>query len=70
MVQTFEFEGYPGAVSLDTLELIERDGRTLARVVSAFQSVEARDAMLESGMTGGLDEGFQRLDELIARTRA
>ena len=70
MVQTFEFEGYPGAVTLDTLHLDERDGRTVARTISAFQSVEARDAMLESGMTSGMDEGFQRLDELVARLQA
>jgi uncharacterized protein YndB with AHSA1/START domain len=67
VVQTFEFLGYPGHVSLDTLHLIERDGRTLIRTVSAFQSVEARDGMLESGMTSGMDEGYQRLEELLAR---
>ena len=52
---------------MDTLYLEERDGRTLARTVTSFQSVEARDGMLASGMTGGMDEGYQRLDELIAR---
>lgn len=66
-VQTFEFLGAPGHVSLDTLELVERGSRTLVRTVTAFQSVEARDAMLESGMAGGMEEGYQRLEELAAR---
>lgn len=64
--QTFEYEGAPGHVSLDRLVLEERDGRTIARTHSAFQSVEARDAMIENGMEGGMNEGFDRLDGLLA----
>ncbi len=67
MVQTFEFEGAPGHVSLDSLTLEERDGRTRVRVHSVHQSVQARDAMIESGMESGMNEGYDRLDELIAR---
>jgi uncharacterized protein YndB with AHSA1/START domain len=67
MVQTFEFEGAPGHVSLDRLTLEERDGRTIARTHSVFQTVEARDAMVEHGMAEGMNDGFDRLDELLAR---
>lgn len=67
IVQTFEFEGAPGHVSLDSLTFEERDGRTLVHGKSVHQSVEARDAMVESGMEGGMNEGYQRLDELLAR---
>lgn len=70
MVQTFEFLGAPGHVSLDTLELEDRGARTLIRTTSAFQSAEARDAMLASGMSGGMEEGYQRLEELAARVGA
>jgi uncharacterized protein YndB with AHSA1/START domain len=70
MVQTFEFLGYPGHVSLDTLELVERGTRTLIRTTSAFQSTEDRDGMLAHGMAGGMEEGYQRLEELAARLRA
>ena len=66
IVQTFEFEGAPGHVSLDALALEERDGRTLLRTHSIFQSVEDRDAMVQAGMAGGVAEGFERLDELLA----
>lgn len=70
MTQTFEFEGAPGHVSLDTLSLEERDGRTMARTHSVFQSIEARDAMIAAGMEGGMNEGFDRLDELLATLAA
>ena len=67
IVQTFEFEGTPGHVSLETLTFEERGGKTLVRMNDVFQSVEDRDAMLESGMEDGLNEGYDRLDELLAR---
>ncbi len=31
------------------------------------QSVEARDATVVSGMGGGVREGYEKLDELLAR---
>jgi len=67
-VQTFEFDGAPGHVSLDTLSLEDLGGgRTLIRTNSVYQSVEARDAMIASGMEGGMVEGYARLDELVDR---
>lgn len=66
MLQTFEYEGAPGHVSLDQMVLEDRDDRTVVRGHSVFQSVAARDAMIESGMEGGMNEGFDRLDELLA----
>lgn len=69
MTQTFEFEGAPGHVSLDTLVLEDVGGRTLARTRSVFQTLEARDAMVAAGMAQGVDEGYGRLDDLLARMR-
>jgi uncharacterized protein YndB with AHSA1/START domain len=70
MLQTFEFEGAPGHVSLDALQFIERDGRTLVKNHSVYQSIEARNAMIESGMEEGMKDGFDRLDELLERLAA
>ena len=67
MVQTFEYEGAPGHVSLEALTMEERDGRTIIRGHSTFQSVEDRDAMVEAGMEVGIREGYERLDELVDR---
>lgn len=66
LFQTFEYEGAPGFVSLDQLRLTEVDGRTLARISSLFPSVEARDGMVAAGMAEGMNEGFDKLDELLA----
>jgi len=67
MVQTFEWEGAPGHISLDAISLEERDGRTTIHGHSVYQSVEDRDAMLENGMAQGVEEGYERLDELVGR---
>jgi uncharacterized protein YndB with AHSA1/START domain len=67
MVQTFEFEGVPGHVSLDKLELADiGGGRTRAHIHSVYQSLEDRDGMVQAGMGDGVNEGFERLDELLA----
>jgi len=70
IVQTFEFEGWPGRVSLERVTFEEQDGTTLVRTLSVYQSVADRDAMIESGMEQGLNEGYDRLDELIATLAA
>ncbi len=65
--QTFEFEGMPGHISLDTVALEDRGDRTVVRTHSTFQSVEDRDGMVQSGMASGVTEGFERLDEVLAK---
>jgi uncharacterized protein YndB with AHSA1/START domain len=69
MLQTFEFEGWPGHVSLESLVFEEKDGKTVLRNHSVYQSVEGRDAMIESGMESGVNEGYDKLDELLAKLR-
>ncbi len=69
-VQTFEFEGMPGHVSLDTATFEQRDGGTLVRTVSSFQSVEDRDGMIAAGMERGVHDSHERLAELLARLQA
>ena len=66
-MQTFEYEGAPGHVSMDTVTFEEREGRTTVRTNTVFQSVEARDAMVDAGMAGGMREGYEQLDELLAK---
>jgi uncharacterized protein YndB with AHSA1/START domain len=70
MVQTFEFEGAPGHVQMDTVTFDEADGVTTVRTNSVFQSVEARDAMVGSGMADGMGQGYERLEELLAKLEA
>ena len=67
MIQTFEFEGVPGHVSFSELRLEEKDGKTTARTHVVFMSLEDRDGMVQSGMEFGVVEGYERLDEIIAK---
>jgi len=67
-VQTFTWEGAPDGVSLETMTLAELPGdRTLMTATSVVESFEIRDAILSSGMETGVVEGYEKLDELLAR---
>lgn len=65
--RTFEWLGMPGHVSFETLRMEDLgDGRTRVHASSVFMSVADRDGMAESGMSVGVNEGYQRLDDLLA----
>jgi uncharacterized protein YndB with AHSA1/START domain len=68
IVQTFTYEGFADSVSLEKLVLEDLgDGRTRLTVTSLVDSFEARDAFVASGMEVGVREGYERLDEVLAR---
>jgi uncharacterized protein YndB with AHSA1/START domain len=67
IVQTFSYEGFPDSVALEILRLEPLDGGGCRLVaVSVGESVEARDAMVASGMEQGIVEGYQKLDDLLS----
>ena len=67
IVQTFTFEGQPDDVALETLWFDNLDdGRTLLRTQSLVDSFEARDAWLASGMEVGVNEGYAKLEGMLA----
>lgn len=66
-VQTFEFEGWPGVVSIETATFEDLGGgRSRLRIHSVYPDVASRDSMVESGMESGVREGYERLDGLLA----
>ena len=67
LVYTFEFEGMPGHILLETVTFEEHDGKTFLTDQSVFQSVADRDGMLSSGMEGGASESMERIEEILAR---
>ncbi len=68
IVQTFTFEGMPDGVALERLVLEDLgDGRTRMTSTSLVDSFETRDAVIASGMEGGIRESYERLDDLLAR---
>ena len=66
IVQTFTYEGFPDGVALETATFEDLGGRTRLSIVSVVDTMEARDAMIASGMETGVVEGYERLDELLA----
>jgi uncharacterized protein YndB with AHSA1/START domain len=67
LVQTFTYEGYPDNVALETMWFEDLgQGRTRMHVNSLFDSYEARDGMLASGMDVGVNDGYAKLDGLLA----
>jgi uncharacterized protein YndB with AHSA1/START domain len=67
---TFEWEGMPGHVSVQTLELEEHDGKTTIVATAQFDTQEDRDGMLQSGATEGAAETYDRLDEYLETLKA
>lgn len=68
IVQTFTFEGAPDGVALERVQFEALgDGRTRLTVASLVGSFAERDAILASGMEQGVREGYQKLDELLAK---
>jgi uncharacterized protein YndB with AHSA1/START domain len=67
IVQTFTYADMPDSVALERLVLEDLGGRTRLTVTSLVDSFESRDAMGACGMEVGIREGYERLDELLAR---
>jgi uncharacterized protein YndB with AHSA1/START domain len=67
IVQTFTWEGMPEGVALETLTFTDLgDGRTRLQAQSLVDSIEGRDAWLSSGMEVGVNEGYAKLDRMLA----
>ena len=70
IIGTFEFEGLPetGHVVLETSRFEALPGdRTRVTAQSVYQSVSDRDSMVQSGMERGVNEGYERLDEILSK---
>ena len=68
LVQTFTWAGMPDGVALETMtfEALE-GGRCRTVAVSVVDSMEAQAGMMASGMEVGINEGYEKLDELLER---
>lgn len=70
IIQTFEFEGLPerGHACLETIKFEALPGnRTRVTYQDIFQAVEDRQGAMDAGMTKGVFEMHERLDELFEK---
>ncbi|MFF1877502.1 SRPBCC family protein [Leifsonia sp. NPDC058230] len=66
-IQTFEFEGYPDVVSIESIKFEDLgNGRTRLTGKAVYPTLEARDGMVSSGMEKGMTDGYDQLEELTA----
>ena len=62
--EKFDDAWYPGE-AVGTTVLIEKNGRTTLTVTMLYESKEARDAVLASGMERGLEASYDHLAETL-----
>ena len=67
---TFEYEGVPGHVALQTATFEALGNKTRVVEHSVFESVMDRDGMVASGMEEGATESMERLAELLESMKA
>lgn len=67
---TFEYEGVPGHVSLETATFEALGNKTRVTSHSVFQSVMDRDGMVASGMQEGANESMERLSEVLEKLKS
>ena len=64
IVQTETFAPFPHEASTNTMTLTERDGVTLLRTLVQHQTAQARDMHINSGMEAGMQDAFDRLEQV------
>jgi uncharacterized protein YndB with AHSA1/START domain len=72
LVSTEVYEGIPDAerhAALDTLTLVEENGRTIATILVEHPTKEGRDAHIESGMESGLQDALDLVEEVARSLR-
>ena len=69
IVQTEVYEGMPEGEAVDTVTFAEVDGRTTVTILVQHSCKEHRDAHIDSGMEGGLQEAMDLLEQVAISLR-
>jgi len=69
IVSTEIFEGMPEGEAVSTVTLDEENGRTTLTNLSEYPSKEIRDAVINSGMEGGMQESMDHLEQVARSLR-
>ncbi len=70
--ETMTFGGWPGTGQtigslLETHEFEEKGGVTMMRITQAYDSKDARDGAVASGMDEGMEAGYRQMDAMFAQ---
>jgi uncharacterized protein YndB with AHSA1/START domain len=69
IVCTEVFAPFPDDGAVNTMTLTERDGRTTLTTLVQHSTPEARDGHINSGMEGGMQESFDKLEQVAVSLR-
>jgi uncharacterized protein YndB with AHSA1/START domain len=69
IVSTEVFEGMPDGEALDTTTFTDVAGRTMLSTLMQLANQQDRDAIINSGMEGGMQEAMDHLEEIAASLR-
>jgi uncharacterized protein YndB with AHSA1/START domain len=69
LVTTEVFEGMPDGEAVDTATFSEANGRTTLTILVQHQNKQFRDAHINSGMEGGMNEAFDHLEQVAQSLR-
>jgi uncharacterized protein YndB with AHSA1/START domain len=69
IVSTDVFEGMPDGEAVETATFTEADGRTTLTILVQHQNQQHRDAHINSGMEGGMNEAFDHLEQVAQSLR-
>jgi len=69
IVSTDVFEGMPDGEAVETATFTEADGRTTLTILVQHQNQQYRDAHINSGMEGGMNEAFDHLEQVAQSLR-
>ena len=59
--------GEPIGSLLETHEFAEKNGVTTMRITQAYDSKDARDGAIASGMESGMEAGYKQMDAMFAQ---
>jgi uncharacterized protein YndB with AHSA1/START domain len=69
LVTTEVYEGMPDAEAVDYITFAEENGRTTLAMLVQHRNQEDRDAHINSGMEGGMQESMDRLEQVAISLR-
>ena len=69
LVNTEIYEGAPEGVGVVTTTLVEAGGRTTLTQLCEYGEKTIRDAVIESGMEGGMQESMDELEQVAVSLR-
>lgn len=64
IVSTEVYAPFPDDGALNTMTLLEHDGRTTLSTLVQHSTPQARDMHINSGMEGGMQEAFDKLEQV------